>query len=156
MNEMEIIEVDLHNSDHASAVLKITNKYAQDPMGDGKPLQESIKKNLINQLKSFEPYVGFLAFVKGEVAGLANCFYGFSTFKASRLINIHDIAVLPTFRGMGVGQALIGSVVKKAREKNCCKVTLEVREDNRARNLYEREGFSYGNNAMYFMTKDLK
>lgn len=155
MNEMEIIEVDLKRPDHSSAVLQITNRYAKDPMGNGKPLPETTKADLIKELMSFEPYLGILAFVNGEAAGLANCFYGFSTFKAARLLNIHDLAVLPKYRSMGIGQALIGSVVKKAREENCCKVTLEVREDNRARNLYEREGFSYGKPTMYFMTKEL-
>jgi GNAT superfamily N-acetyltransferase len=155
MNELEISEADLNNPDHASAVLQITNRYAKDPMGDGNPLPESIKTDLIRELKLFDHHIGFLAFVNGEAAGLANCFYGFSTFKAARLINIHDIAVLPKFRSMGIGQALIGSVVKRAKEENCCKVTLEVREDNRARNLYEREGFSYGKPTMYFMTKEL-
>lgn len=152
---MEILEVNLSNPGHESAVLEITNRYAKDPMGDGKPLPDSIRKNLIDELKTFDTYTGFLAYVNGKAAGLANCFYGFSTFKASPLINIHDLAVLPEFRSMGIGQALIGSVVKKAEKENCCKVTLEVREDNRARNLYEREGFSYGDPAMYFMTKDL-
>lgn len=153
--EMEIVEADLKHPDHSSAVLQITNRYAKDPMGNGKPLPETTKADLIKELMSFEPYLGILAFVNGEAAGLANCFYGFSTFKAARLINIHDLAVLPKYRSMGIGQALIGSVVKRAREESCCKVTLEVREDNRARNLYEREGFSYGKPTMYFMTKEL-
>lgn len=155
MNKLEIVEVDLSNNDHKESILKITNRYAKDPMGDGKPLANAVKTNLIDELKAFDSYLGLLAFVNGEGAGLANCFYGFSTFKAARLINIHDLAVLPKFRSMGIGKALLGSVVKKAEEENCCKVTLEVREDNRARNLYEREGFSYGNPTMYFMTKEI-
>jgi ribosomal protein S18 acetylase RimI-like enzyme len=155
MNEFEVLEVNLDKSEHASAVLEITDKYAQDPMGSGKSLPDIVKTNLIKELRSFDPYLGFLAFVNGEAAGLVNCFYGFSTFKASRLINIHDIAVLPGYRGMGIGQTLIDSVIKKAKEENCCKVTLEVREDNRARSLYEREGFQYGDPTMYFMTKEL-
>ncbi|MFO8066626.1 MAG: hypothetical protein R6U11_03490 [Bacteroidales bacterium] len=40
-------------------------------------------------------------------------------------------------------------------KENCCKVTLEVREDNRARNLYERSGFSYGEPRMFFMEKEV-
>lgn len=155
MGRLEILEVNLNQPEHASAVLQITNRYAKDPMGDGRPLSDSVKEDVIEELKKFKLYTGFLAFVEGEAAGLANCFYGFSTFKAARLINIHDLAVQPKYRSMGVGQALIDSIVKKAREKNCCKVTLEVREDNRARNLYEREGFSYGKPTMYFMTKEL-
>ena len=33
--------------------------------------------------------------------GLATTFEGFSTFAAKPLINIHDIAVLPDYRGRG-------------------------------------------------------
>lgn len=155
MKNFEIIEVNLNNTNHASNVLDITNDYSQEPMGSGKPLPPSVKKKLIDGLKRCGSYIGFLAFVNSEAAGLVNCFYGFSTFKASPLINIHDIAVIQRYRGMGIGKALLGSVVQKAKDADCCKVTLEVREDNRARSLYEREGFRYGNPAMYFMTKEL-
>ena len=155
MNTLEIVEVDLSDNKHADAVLAVTNRYAQDPMGRGANLPESTRRILVKELQNFPLYIGFIAFVDGKPAGLANCFYTFSTFKAAHVINIHDLAVMPDYRSMGIGQALIGAVVKKAKEKNCCKVTLEVREDNRARNLYEREGFSYGKPMMYFMTKEL-
>jgi len=36
----------------------------------------------------------------------------------------------------------------------CCKLTLEVRVDNRARELYERFGFETGDPEMLFMTKE--
>jgi ribosomal protein S18 acetylase RimI-like enzyme len=79
----------------------------------------------------------------------------FSTFKAQKVINIHDLAVNPQFRGNGIGEALLAEVERKAKKENCCKVTLEVREDNRARNLYERAGFSYGEPRMFFMEKEI-
>lgn len=156
MNTLEIVAVNLSDGKHAEAVLNITNRYAKDPMGNGMSLSEQVKKTLIRKLQSFPQYLGFLALIDSKPAGLVNCFYGFSTFKASKLINIHDLAVLPDFRSMGIGQALIEAVVKKARDTNCCKVTLEVRKDNRARNLYEREGFFYGDPTMLFMTKEIQ
>jgi ribosomal protein S18 acetylase RimI-like enzyme len=45
------------------------------------------------------------------------------------------------------------AVEKRAMEENCYKITLEVREDNRARSLYERFGFEYGEPRMFFMEK---
>lgn len=155
MKELVIVEADLSNKEHADALLFVTNEYAKDPMGLGKPLPENIRKNLINEIKKFPVWLSFLAFYDDQPAGIANCVYSFSTFNAAKVINVHDLAVLPTFRSKGIGEALLAAVEKKAEEKNCCKVTLEVREDNRARNLYERMGFEYGDPAMFFMSKYL-
>lgn len=155
MKELTIIEADFSNTVHTDAILKITDAYARDSMGLGKPLPEESRNKLIDELKKFPGTICFLAFSNGKAAGVANCFYTFSTFKAAKVINVHDLAVMPEFRSLGIGQALLGAVEKKALETNCCKVTLEVREDNRARGLYERVGFSYGEPTMYFMTKEL-
>ncbi len=85
----------------------------------------------------------FLAFHGGEPAGLATCFRGFSTFAARPLINVHDFYVVPALRGRGIGRALLAAVERKARETGCCKLTLEVLENNTpARRLYETCGFS--------------
>lgn len=156
MNKLEIVEADLNNAMHAEAIVEITNAYANDKMGLGMPLPNKIKQNLIGEMKKFPCGVSFIAFVDGKAAGLANCVFGFSTFNASKVLNIHDLAVLSDYRSMGIGQALMDSVEKKAQKTHCCKITLEVREDNRARNLYERTGFSYGSPVMYFMTKELE
>jgi ribosomal protein S18 acetylase RimI-like enzyme len=77
-----------------------------------------------------------------EAVGVAVCFVGFSTFKARPLLNIHDLAVIPTHRGRGVGRKLLDAVERKARERGCCSVTLEVLEKNvGARRLYAAAGF---------------
>jgi ribosomal protein S18 acetylase RimI-like enzyme len=50
--------------------------------------------------------------------------------------------VLPEFRRLGVGRALLEAAEARARNLGCCKLTLEVREDNEgARSLYESAGF---------------
>ena len=56
--------------------------------------------------------------------------YWFSSFQAKPLINIHDLAVLPSHRGQGIGHRLIDAVAVRGRELGCCKMTLEVRPDN--------------------------
>lgn len=155
MEQIAVIEADLGKENHKNAILHILNSYANDPMGMNAPLHPEVKHNLITEMNSFPGTLCLLAFEGEKPAGLANCFYGFSTFNAKKVLNIHDLAVAPGFRGRGIGNELLKAVEKKARETDCCKVTLEVREDNRARKLYERSGFTYGNPAMYFMTKDL-
>src|SRR5688572_14329373 len=78
-----------------------------------------------------------------EPVGVAVCFFGFSTFNARPLLNIHDLAVLPQYRGLGAGRALLQAAEEHARREGCCKLTLEVQEDNtRARALYRRFGFA--------------
>ncbi len=155
MKKLTIVEADFSKKEHTDSILSITNAYARDPMGLGKELPDISKKRLIDELRDFPGTICFIAYSNGAAAGLANCFYSFSTFRAARVINVHDLAVLPEYRSLGIGQALLGTVEKKATETGCCKITLEVREDNRARSLYERVGFSYGEPTMYFMTKEL-
>ncbi len=76
-------------------------------------------------------------------ARLATCFRGFSTFAALPILNISDLAVLPEYRGRGFSRSLLAAVEKKARALGCCKITLEVQENNTlARRTYERGGFS--------------
>jgi len=153
MNIVEIKEAVFSRKEHREAIIKITDAYAQDPMGLGFPLPESAKEKMIRELEKFPLSLIFIAFYNGEAAGLATCFYGFSTFSAAKIINIHDLAVLNEYRGKGIGSSLLAAVEKKAKDELCCKITLEVREDNRARNLYEHIGFSYGEPRMYFMSK---
>lgn len=155
MKKLKIVEADFSNKEHTEAILTLTNQYAQDPMGLGDSLSAKTKRDLIQEMKKFPTTLCLIAFMDGTPAGLANCFYGFSTFCAAKVLNIHDLAVSPNFRGRGIGEMLLSAVEKKAAENDCCKVTLEVREDNRARNLYERQGFSYGEPTMYFMAKEL-
>ncbi|MBO6522948.1 MAG: GNAT family N-acetyltransferase [Balneolaceae bacterium] len=152
---ISIIEADLENEAHASAIISITNAYAKDIMGGGKPLSAQVRKTMISGMKSFPGTLVFLAKDEADFVGVANCFMGYSTFFAKPLINIHDLAVLPKARGKGVGTKLIEAVTKKAMELDCCKVTLEVLENNPARNLYEREGFEYGDPKYFFMSKYL-
>jgi ribosomal protein S18 acetylase RimI-like enzyme len=50
--------------------------------------------------------------------------------------------VLPASRGRGVGRALLDAIERKATALGCCKLTLEVTEQNHtARRVYERAGF---------------
>ena len=55
---------------------------------------------------------------------------------------INNIAVLPEFRGYGIGRALMERIISVAREGKSAFITLEVRVSNRAaRCLYESLGF---------------
>ncbi|MDH4275735.1 MAG: GNAT family N-acetyltransferase [Gammaproteobacteria bacterium] len=137
-----IINADLNNYKHASAVVYLLNEYAKDPMGGGAELTDDVKKNLVSELKKRPGIVIFLAFVDDNPAGLAICIEGFSSFACKPLLNVHDVVVAAEYRGRGISKRLLASVEETAVSLGCCKLTLEVLEGNRiAQAAYKAYGF---------------
>lgn len=132
---------DLAAADDARAILTLLDHYAEHPLGNGGPLPANVRQQVIEGLRQHPHALVFLAESGPQVAGMAVCFVGFSTFKASPLVNIHDLVVQHDWRGRGIGGALIDAVAAHARTRNWCAVTLEVRADNPARRLYAQKGF---------------
>lgn len=158
---IRIRAADLESPADAAAALRLLDAYAADPMGDGRGLSAEARACLIPALRRVQGALVLLAFADTEPVGVAVCFSGFSTFRARGLLNIHDLAVLPTWRGKGVGRRLLTAVERAAAELGFCKVTLEVRADNAAAiGLYRALGFGAGTSdgqaAQYlFMEKRL-
>jgi ribosomal protein S18 acetylase RimI-like enzyme len=143
MAATEIVQADLQREDHQRAVLDLVNAYAQDPMGAGQSLPPENLRRLIPGLREHPTTLIFLACQDHRPIGIAVCFVGFSTFAAQPLVNIHDLAILPEHRGQGIGRQLLAEVERRARDMGCCKLTLEVQENNhRARGVYQASGFS--------------
>ena len=125
------------------AILHVLNTYAMDPVGGGRPLTAEVRTRLLPVLREHGRALVLLAFDGPDPVGLATCFLGVSTFQARPLLNIHDLAVVPTHRGRGIGRALLNAAEREALQHGCCRLTLEVQEGNtRARKLYERFGFT--------------
>lgn len=143
MQDIEVIKADLKLSRHQDAVVSMIDAYAMDPMGDGKQLDIDVRDNLIPGLRDLPTTLIFLALGNGEPLGIAVCFRGFSTFAAKPLINIHDLYVAQKIRGRGLGRLLLEHVEQEANATGCCKLTLEVLENNRrARQIYNSFGFA--------------
>lgn len=141
--DLEIREADFADTVHTRAIVDVLDSYATDPVGGAQPLAPDVRDRIVPALQRHPSALVLLGFAEGRPVGVAVCFYGFSTFQALPLLNVHDLAVLPTFRGKGVGRALLAEAERRARRDRCCKLTLEVQEDNaRARSLYESFGFS--------------
>ncbi len=137
-----VIKADLGNAAHAAALFETLNAYASDAMGGGKQLSDYVRENLAAELKKRPAAHVFLAFDGETPAGLATCIEGFSTFACKPLLNLHDLAVMPAYRGQGVAKLLLAAVEDQARQLGCCKLTLEVLEGNAvARSLYRACGF---------------
>jgi ribosomal protein S18 acetylase RimI-like enzyme len=139
---LDIREADLGDARDARSVVEVLDSYASDPRGGSEPLAPDVRLRLIPMLREHPTTLVLLAF-DGEVAvGLAIGFWGMSSFRARPLLNIHDLAVRPGYRGKGVGRALLTAAEARARDRGCCKLTLEVQDDNApARMLYDRFGF---------------
>lgn len=139
---IEVREANLSDPADAQGLLDVLDSYAGGPMGGGVPLGAAVRDRLVPALLDTPSALVFLALADGRTIGVATCFFGFSTFHARPLLNVHDLAVLSEHQGHGVGALLLAAVEERALARGCCKVTLEVREDNeRARRLYARRGF---------------
>jgi ribosomal protein S18 acetylase RimI-like enzyme len=140
---IDIRDADLDDPAHAAAIVAILSSYASSEFGGGVPLGDAVLAGLVPGLRAHPTTLVLLAFVAGSPVGMAVCFLGFSTFAARPLLNVHDLAVLPDHRGQGIGRALLAAVEARGRARGCCKLTLEVLEDNqRARGLYTSVGFA--------------
>jgi len=140
---IEIVEADLTLAEHQRAVVEMEAAYALDEFGNGRPLEDEVRERLVPALREHPTTVILLAYDGSRPVGIATCFRGFSTFTARPLLNLHDLAVIPAYRGRGVGRLLLSAVETKARALGCVKVTLEVLEGNAAaRRLYEAMGFA--------------
>ncbi|MEA3642400.1 MAG: GNAT family N-acetyltransferase [Lamprobacter sp.] len=146
--QIKVSTANLDDPTDAAALIALLDAYAADPMGAGTPLSAATRRELVPGLRAVPGACVLLARANRVPVGVAVCFTGFSTFRARPLTNVHDLAVLPSWRGHGIGKQLLAAVEAIARERNHCKVTLEVREDNpAARGLYRSLGFGAGSVA---------
>ena len=137
-----ISDADYTDPVHARGIVDVLDSYARDPRGGSQPLRADVRARLVPALRDHPTALVLLALADREPVGVVVCFLGFSTFEARPLMNVHDLAVLPEQRGLGAGRALLGGVERRARARGCCKLTLEVQDDNEpARRLYARFGF---------------
>lgn len=137
-----VLQASYTNPVHAEAIGQVLNHYAEDPMGGGHTLPADLLQQLPAELAKRPHAFSVLAFVGREPAGLVNCFEGFSTFACRPLINVHDVVVMNQFRGLGLSQKMLLKVEEIARQRGCCKITLEVLEGNDvAQAAYRKFGF---------------
>jgi ribosomal protein S18 acetylase RimI-like enzyme len=140
---VEIVDTDFEDAAHRAGIIEVLDSYAADPVGGGEPLTADVRERIVPALRDHPTALVLLAFEQKRPVGIAVCFQGFSTFRARALLNIHDLAVLPEWRGRGIGRSLLAAAEDRARRCGCCKLTLEVQDDNaRALGLYRSFGFS--------------
>jgi ribosomal protein S18 acetylase RimI-like enzyme len=139
---VNVLRADYGNPVHARALVDMLDAYARDPAGGALALDDFARTNLVACLAARPQAFSVLAFDAQTPVGLANCLEGFSTFACRPLVNVHDLAVLASHRGQGVAERMLQLVEQIARERQACKLTLEVLAGNTGANrLYARVGF---------------
>lgn len=140
---IQIQLADLERTRDADALMTLLNRYALDPLGGGHPLPDDSQQNLVTCLRQRRDFNAFIAWDGNTPIGLCNCFEGFSTFASKPLLNIHDLYVEPAYRGRRLARKMIEQAEQLARQRGCCKLTLEVLSKNHAaKQAYLGSGFT--------------
>lgn len=154
--ETTIVPCDYSDPEHREAIASLINAYIADEMGGGTPLSEQEQTCLVESLKNHPKAIVLLAKTQGVFTGLLTAFENFSTFTVRPMINIHDVIVLKAYRKNGIGRCLMNALIREAEQRNCSRVTLEVRSDNlKAQNLYLDLGFQETEPGMFYWRKYL-
>ena len=139
---IELVQTDFSVDGHGKAIIFLLDEYAAE-IREGVRLPEYVRENLAGELDKRPGIHTVLVFVDGNPAGFAISIEGFSTFACRPLLNIHDVFVLPAYRGRGLSRLLLEKTEEIARRLGCCKLTLEVLENNiPAIRLYETSGYA--------------
>ena len=141
-NQVVTVIADYQDSQQGADLLALLNEYSLDPCGGGEPLPEICRAELLDRLAEIPGAFSVLAYKGAQPVGLVNCFMGFSTFMCKPLVNIHDVMVSESARGLGVCTLMFEKVVEVAKARGCSKITLEVLEKNLpAQAAYRKVGF---------------
>jgi GNAT superfamily N-acetyltransferase len=82
-----------------------------------------------------------LAELEGQPVGFALFFTNYSTFLTKPGIYLEDLFVLPTYRGQGMGKALLSYLARLALERDCGRLEWSVLDWNEpAIGFYQRMG----------------
>lgn len=80
----------------------------------------------------------FVAEIDSEIAGIAVCFYSYSTWKG-KCLYLEDLVVKESFRRHGIGELLINKLVQEAKENQCARLHWQVLDWNEsAIKFYEK------------------
>jgi len=99
---------------------------------------EALEKHLFGTT----PYIeAIVAEYTGKVVGFALFFYNYSTFLAKPGIYLEDLFVLPEFRRLGIGKAILSYLAQLALSRNCGRFEWSVLDWNEnAISLYKNMG----------------
>ncbi|MGB9839841.1 ribosomal protein S18-alanine N-acetyltransferase [Thermovenabulum sp.] len=121
------IQIDLMTEEDLKEVIEIEKRSFTNPWSKYAFLSE-LKEN------RFSTYIVIRA--EGRVVGYGGMWIIFDE------AHVTNIAVLPEYRGLGIGELIMRTLIDLAKKRSVMKMTLEVRKSNFvAQNLYQKLGF---------------
>jgi GNAT superfamily N-acetyltransferase len=143
------VEIRPARADDAAAIVRMIRALAayQD-QDDGVSVTE---EDLLRD--GFGPQPRFSTLVAerlGTAVGFALYFETYSSWEGCPGLFIHDLFVAEELRGKGVGQALIHHLAEIAARRGCSHVHLNVIHANKARDFYDRLGFSHEDDLLTY------
>lgn len=115
-----------------------------DPIYATSPDARNIMRRFLADLTSSSHSFLFVAVLEAETIGFISgeLREGSPTFQPNTWASVDDVYVVPEYRSLGVGKALLENVKSWAREKNASGISLQVAATNeRGRRFYEKLGF---------------
>jgi GNAT superfamily N-acetyltransferase len=137
------LEIKRITSSESSLVTELFDKYR---IFYKQPSDIELAENFIQARLHNNESVIFVAIIKNEnnviPVGFTQLYPKFSSGRAIKIWILNDLFVEPKHRKQGVGESLINTALKFAREDRANHVELSTAIDNRtAQNLYERLRF---------------
>jgi GNAT superfamily N-acetyltransferase len=153
-------QADLSDEKNQPIILRLLERFSAES-SHTQPLPPETHATLVENLRQHPTTVVYFVEEASVPIGIAVCFWGFSTFANKPLLNIHDLFIEREFRGFGIGKRFLRFIEDQAKENGCCKVTLEVYQNNeRANIIYESLGYTGGRketpeNTLYYLSKKI-
>lgn len=88
-------------------------------------------------------FEAIIAEADGAPVGFALTFRNYSTWEGRAGLFVEDLYVRPEARGLGAGRALLTEIARRAVERGCRRVDLNVLHWNPARGFYETLGIRH-------------
>ncbi|MBX9455084.1 MAG: GNAT family N-acetyltransferase [Rhizobium sp.] len=123
-------------------------------MGEESRITSTAADILENGFGASPAFEVLIAEIGGAFAGLCLSFPSFSTWRGERGIYVQDLYVDETYRGHGIGEALLKAAARRARERGAGYLRLSVDIANAgAQAFYERVGIPHSRDEQIHMIK---
>jgi ribosomal protein S18 acetylase RimI-like enzyme len=137
------VNVRVAEPEDAPAVARLLGEFRTTFFGRSEPGDESLLSSVEGLIR--DDQTEYLLAGGEDPAGVVQLRYRDSLWSGKRDCWLEDLFVREEARGQGVGGALVGATIERARARGCARIELDTQATNRdAIALYERHGFERG------------
>ena len=108
---IHIESVSLHDSEKIEEAIQLLNQFSAEHDG---PIPWSAQTSLPKLFVRHRAII-HLARIEGQPVGVSLCQLNLISFQGSEALNLHDLYVIPSARGQGVGRQLLQKLMCEAR-----------------------------------------